>query len=133
MSNNQFLSNYIYLAEACYADFSKYLKENGDYNEGYVINNIKNLKMQNGKGLYESLAKLVTSNYKVVAHYTNRDDESGFSGTLFQGKDSTPNAGKYVIAMRGTEPGYTDIWATDISDIVHDGLAHHQIVDIYHF
>lgn len=43
------------------------------------------------------------------------------------------NAGQYVLALRGTLQTGSDLAITDVGDIVHDGLAHHQIVDLYNF
>ena len=74
---NQFLADYVYLAEASYTDFS----QPGDAYE--------NLKDENNGEQPESFAKLVTNNYEVVAHYKDRswmvlNNESSFSGTLFK-------------------------------------------------
>ncbi|WP_242675146.1 calcium-binding protein [Phytopseudomonas dryadis] len=59
------------------------------------------------------------------------DTESGFSATLFKSKD--PNAAQpYVLAIRGTA-GFQDLVVTDGSDIVLDGLAIDQIVDLWNY
>lgn len=59
------------------------------------------------------------------------DKESGFSATLFQAKGNTENTNEYVLAIRGTA-GFKDVSA-DLGDIVGDGLAYEQIVDLYNF
>jgi hypothetical protein len=62
----------------------------------------------------------------LLAHQPNTD--SGYSATLFKSKED----GSYVYAIRGTElsdiPG--DI-ATDVYDIVTDGIAIDQLIDMY--
>ncbi len=109
--------DYSYLAEASYIDFK-------------LTNDFIDLTEGNDKKS-EGFAKLVTDNYKVVAHWKDEGNifnfKSGFSGTLFQNKHTN----EYVIAMRGTGGG-KDI-AADAFDIVNDGLAHEQIVDMYNF
>ncbi|MCL2075397.1 MAG: hypothetical protein FWH15_02940 [Betaproteobacteria bacterium] len=54
------------------------------------------------------------------------DTLSGFSGTLFRGKD-----GQYALALRGTA-GATDLMA-DAGDILLDGIALDQIVDMVNY
>ncbi|HAD04554.1 MAG TPA: hypothetical protein DCF93_08000 [Desulfuromonas sp.] len=63
--------------------------------------------------------------WEVVSHQPNT--ESGFSATLFRNKVS----GEYVYAARGTEEFGLDLIAADLGDIVIDGLAMGQIVDMY--
>lgn len=133
MSNvNRFLSDYVYLAEASYADFSNvaHLSYSKDKNDK-TISAIEDNKSP------ANFAKLVTNNYEVVAHYKDRGSlfvpahygqSSGFSATLFRNK----NTGECVFALRGSAGG-KDLLVTDAGDIVHDGLAHHQIVDMYNF
>lgn len=81
----------------------------------------------------KSLADLVLGNYKIVAHWKDRKNESSFSGTLFKGKGEkgVSNPDKYVLALKGTLE--TKDLSTDGGDIVLDGLTHHQIVDLYNF
>ncbi len=136
MKTNQYLSDYVYLAEASYADFSEIKAQDNIDNSDSLDSLGEQLKeSQENGGLEapESFATLIANHYEVIAHYKDRTskNESGFSGTLFKGKEGTANAGKYVLAMRGTK-GLADIRA-DIGDIVHDGLAHRQIVDMYNF
>ncbi len=135
MSNNKLL-NYVYLAEASYADFSNAKEANNSYN----TNKIKiAIKAPDDDGKFtnpESFAKLVTDNYEVVAHWQDRaqgmidvaNKESGFSGTLFKNKTT----GEYVLGFKGSYD-LKDIAVADVADIVNDGLAHHQIVDLYNF
>lgn len=54
------------------------------------------------------------------------DTSSGYSATLFKNKQDS----HYVLAFKGTD-GYQDIVVTDIGDIVQDGLAMSQILDLY--
>ena len=78
-------------------------------------------------GFSATQAELFVSTWQVVAHQGNTDN--GFSATLFKNKKT----GEYVYAARGTEPSYpfNDITSADIGDLVVDGLAFKQIVDMY--
>ena len=157
------ISDYTLLAEASYADFSlSYDKESGTYPEKLkdkngkevgtkqaitelgkpgmvdkIINTATFNSEDNSKSTTEQFAEYLTDKYEVAAHWKDRgdfftsadkDQSSGFSGTLFKSKISE----QYVLALRGTEGG-KDLFITDGGDIVNDGLAHHQIVDMYNF
>lgn len=60
-----------------------------------------------------------------------------FSGTILRRIDDDPmtglKAGDVVFAMRGTEPGYNDLYPTDFNEIVKNGLAFRQIIDVYNY
>jgi hypothetical protein len=89
MSNQQiqYLSDYVYLAEASYADFSGI---------SYLDIELVKKRIRDAGGDDKkpaNFAKLVTNNYNVIAHYKDRQNarfwggvESSFSGTLFQNK-----------------------------------------------
>lgn len=98
------------LAEASYANFSV-PEENYD-------------EALEDKGFSSTQATDFLSNWLVVTHQPNTT--SGFSSTLFK---STDPAGGYVLALRGTEAWSADFTAD--GDIVADGLAITQIVDMY--
>lgn len=79
---NYRISDYVALAEASYADFSLI-----DFADLKAIHAVMNDADQP-----ENLAKYITDNYEVVAHWKDRgdfftsadkDQSSGFSGTLF--------------------------------------------------
>lgn len=77
MSNtNRFLSDYIYLAEASYSDFSS-----ADTNGSNSYDPEEVSKILGAKGKNEKFAELVTDNYEVKVHYKHRegDGESAFS------------------------------------------------------
>ena len=119
------IAQYVMLAEATYSDFSDFSTKKKI--EDAIVN-----KDEHGNPTKpESLAQMVTQNWDVIAHYQDRGEtnplESGFSATLFKSK-----SGEYVLANKGTA-GNKDLIATDGHDIVADGLAHHQIVDMYNF
>ena len=63
-----------------------------------------------------------------VAHHQPDDPVSGFSATLFESLD---NPGEFALGIRGTA-GLVDINA-DVGDIVLDGLAVKQIIDLYNY
>ncbi len=90
-TNSKFIADYIYLAEASYADFSS-AETKEDFNNAIVDTYPKNPKPL-------SFAELVTKNYTVEAHWEDKagdgagsllSDESGFSGTLFRKRPSRP-------------------------------------------
>ena len=54
---------------------------------------------------------------------------TGFSATLFKNSQT----GAYTFAIRGTEPGYADLLGADFGDIVMDGIAMDQVVDMYNY
>lgn len=110
MSSNNYLFELAQLAEASYAD----------------------LTQANVQGALEAREFSTTQaaefvkHWKVISHQP--DQASGFSATLFQNKDD----GRYVFAIRGTA-GAQDLLVADGADIVADGLAMDQIVDLYNF
>ena len=67
-----------------------------------------------------------------------KDTPNGFSATLFENLDPE-HPGQLTLAFRGTEPGwfglpsYRDLVLADGADIVLDGLALDQIVDMYNY
>ena len=129
---NRLLADYFNLAEASYADFSK-AQIGTKYNEYLAKDAMLNDKEKKWRRTPESLADLVFDNYEIMAHWKDREDESSFSGTLFKGKMGGSNPGKYVLALKGTKEFYKDFLKTDLADIAYDGIAHHQVVDLYNF
>ena len=137
----QNVENYVLLAEASYSDFSKLGTDGNDKAK------IEDTIVGEGKDedkTKEKMAEYISDKYTVVAHFTDADKNSwlnpfkitevvgnaasGFSATLFQDRDT----GEYVFAIKGTFSTY-DALVADIGDIANDGLAHHQIVDMYNF
>jgi len=129
---NRLLADYFNLAEASYADFSQ-SRKGATYNKEAARDAMIKKKDVGGAEQPESLADLVLDNYEIAAHWKDREDESSFSGTLFKGKMGGSNPGKYVLALKGTKEFRKDLIKSDVGDIVLDGLAHHQIVDLYNF
>lgn len=135
------IENYVLLAEASYSDFSKI-----DFKLPNISEQIENAIIEENDGKDESksgLAAYVSDKYNVIAHYKDADNsswavsdmiemvgsgETGFSATLFQDKDTK----EYIFAIKGTLSLY-DLVAVDGGDIALDGLAHHQIVNMYNF
>ncbi|MDO5686429.1 MAG: putative Ig domain-containing protein [Neisseria sp.] len=121
---NQKISQYTMLAEVSYADFvditdSKQIKDSL-------------LDLEFAKNENDAQLDAFIDNWDVKVHWKDRGSifnfNSGFSGTLFQNKKS----GEYILGLKGTDGG-KDLFVADGGDIVHDGLAHHQIVDMYNF
>ena len=139
------IENYVLLAEASYADFSGInFKLASDTDSAKNLDEIKQAIDHKKGNPDKKMAEYIADKYTVVAHFTDADknswlnpfkiaevvsnDASGFSATLFQDRDT----GEYVFAIKGTFSGY-DAFVVDIGDIANDGLAHHQIVDMYNF
>jgi hypothetical protein len=116
MSTIQDLFLQAQLAEAAYADFTNYLNDPA----GALTN------PSLGGNFSSSQAAAFAARYQVVSQLPNT--ASGFSATVFL--DTT--TGQYTFAARGTEFGPTDL-STDLGDIVADGLALDQIVDMYNY
>lgn len=112
------------LAEACYLRFDLF-----DYSsEIQLIDALQNISSNDiDFGGYFSASQAIdfSRTWKVISHQANT--ESGFSATLFRNREN----GKYYYACRGTEDVQNDTILTDVADIVFDGLAINQIVDMY--
>ncbi len=110
------------LAEASYVLFD-YLQN--DYSDGGVVDILQTAEQ--GGVFTPTQAENFVNVWRVISHTKNTSN--GYSATLFQSKAT----GEYVYAIRGTEPSdpINDISETDIGDIVIDGLALDQIVDMY--
>ena len=119
------------LSEASYAVFDASVFEN---NPDALRERLLAANNSQFKGTFsDSQATAFVSRWRVVDQYTAPPfafgvGGTGFSGTLFQNIQS----GGYVFAVRGTEPGFADLVA-DISDIVVDGVAMDQLVDMYNY
>ncbi|MCD2452583.1 putative Ig domain-containing protein [Methylicorpusculum oleiharenae] len=111
------------LAEASYANFIA-LNVN-------LKDELKNASF-NDMAFSISQADEFALHWKVVSHQP--DTDSGFSATLFQRIDDDPVSGyqadQFFYAIRGTA-GNSDLLGADLGDIVQDGLALDQLVDLY--
>ncbi|MBT2997456.1 MAG: hypothetical protein KME56_12670 [Candidatus Thiodiazotropha sp. (ex Ctena orbiculata)] len=123
------------IAEASYADFTPARRTDGSYLEGDVqtalqrIGNDEDEPDDPDKGFSLTQAREFTRRWEVVHHQP--DTASGFSATLFRNTEGSMDQ-PYVLAIRGTD-GYRDLVITDGSDIVVDGLAIDQIVDLWNY
>jgi hypothetical protein len=128
MSNSVQYYDLASLAEESYVLFDLFDYTNSDYVE-LALQNVDFSQMGTDyKGAFSATqAADFVATWKIVSHQKNTD--SGFSATLFKNK----NTGEYVYSLRGTEPSQKidDILITDVGDIVTDGLAIKQIVDMY--
>lgn len=118
------------LAEAAYANFLD--------DAGHLITTDKQLEaaLTTGDGKFsQSQAADFVTHWEVVHHLPNT--ASGFSGTVFRRRDDDPisglKAGDLVFALRGTEPGVQDLFQADLNEIVKNGLAFRQIIDMYNY
>ncbi|MEJ1416216.1 MAG: putative Ig domain-containing protein [Candidatus Sedimenticola sp. (ex Thyasira tokunagai)] len=116
------------LAEISYAHFDKV----GSFTDVKVSQVLQNLI--NGEDTQLTIPSLLSddfiNNWSVVHH--QEDTDSGFSATLFKSKDQNAIQ-PYVLSIRGTQQGKEDLVITDGADIVLDGLAIDQIVDLYNY
>lgn len=83
---------------------------------------------RSNSGLSSSQADALLVDWQVITGGHQPNTSSGFSSTLFQSTD--PNDPRYVLAFRGTA-GFVDIVDADINDIISDGLAIEQIIDLH--
>jgi hypothetical protein len=132
MADTKKLFDMASLAEAAYADFN-------DSNGGVLIAEQVIVNRLKAKDWSETQAKEFAKHYRVVHQQPNTT--SGFSATLFERlSDTRAPTGEYVLATRGTETGVqTSVFplgmdlSADIGDLVADGLAWGQIVDLYNY
>lgn len=111
------------MAEASYALFDA-----NKINDETVQKTLKDTDL-NGSFSAKQAADFV-SKWRVTAHTPNTDN--GYSSTVFKKKPEFESDIEYVLAFRGTEGFFSDdLWQTDGGDIVADGLAIWQIVDMY--
>ena len=132
MSENKQLFDMASLSEAAYAD----LFQNG---ATITATSVVQARLV-AAGWSVTQAEELATHYRVIGQQLNTD--TGYSATLFErlGDGGVPT-GEYVFAQRGTEPLVQvsplapvglDI-AVDVGDLVADGLAWSQIVDMYNY
>jgi len=122
MTNNiKFASDMESLAEASYAKFDNFPHSESGVVSGLIANGFSN-----------SQAVDFIQDWTIITGSHQPDMTSGFSATLFKGiGDNNDLAGEYVLAIRGTA-GSVDLLA-DGGDIILDGLAVVQIIDLYNY
>lgn len=119
MSNSTQYYDLASLAEVSYVLFDEF-----DYSDSEKVKEALQREDRNGHFSATQAADFVAT-WEIVSHQENTD--SGFSSTLFRNKET----GELYYATRGTEPVWPDLLETDIADIVTDGLAINQIIDMY--
>ncbi|MES9957227.1 MAG: putative Ig domain-containing protein [Sedimenticola sp.] len=121
------------MAEASYVKFDRIYGTNTNYSDRddlvYILD--KNTDEDFEGEFSVTQAEAFASKWIVIHHQKNT--ESGFSATLFKN-----GSGEYVLGIRGSEFSWypfnnTDLLSTGINDIAIDGLAIHQIVDLYNY
>lgn len=126
MSDNKQLFDMASLSEAAYADFVI---------SAVLQSSTEDIKIAlKAKGWSDTQATEFLTHYRVVSQQPNT--ATGYSATLFERlSDGGAPTGEYVFAQRGTEP-FAQLGldlAVDIGDLVADGLAWSQIVDMYNY
>ncbi|MEJ1336993.1 MAG: calcium-binding protein, partial [Candidatus Sedimenticola sp. (ex Thyasira tokunagai)] len=112
------------LAEASYIHFNEAIKDQVAIKDAILANNTYGGEFSNTQ------ADVFLANWEFI--HQQEDTESGFSATLFKSKDPSVTQ-PYVLSIRGTQQGKEDLVITDGADIVLDGLAIDQIVDLYNY
>ncbi len=136
MIGNKGSSDLASIAEASYVLLDKFDFKNVDQLKDALIE--ANADEYNGV-FSLSQANEFLSHWQVADHQPNT--ASGFSATLFQRIDDDPvnglQAGDLVLAFRGTETGpltvVDDLIKADFRELVGNGLAFRQIVDLYNY
>ena len=127
MNTIQNLFQQAQLAEAAYANFF-------DTAGNLQTDRVSVLTALEKNNFSETQAAAFVAQWRVVDQYTapsglfGLTDGTGFSATLFQ----NTTTGQYTFSLRGTQVGIADLSA-DIGDIVDDGIALDQIVDMYNY
>jgi Ca2+-binding RTX toxin-like protein len=123
----KFVADMAALAEASYANL---INSSATAVQAALIDN--NPDFLGEKHFSATQAADIVHHWSVVSGGYQPDMASGFSATLFQGNPGSGDlAGQYVLAIRGTAGG-VDL-AADGGDIVLDGLAVDQIIDLYNY
>ncbi len=129
------LYDFTFLSELSYIDFDgvDFSKKDSNWNQPEVR------KMLKTSGLPDAQIDSFINDWEVVTHQANTS--SGFSATLFKRKNPESGEPEYYYSCRGTEgdqwlplwdsPAWDDLVLTDAYNIVTDGLAFKQIIDMY--
>ena len=120
MTSNLRVLDSALLSEAAYAEF---LQSNGQLKPS-----LRQALLDNDWSATQ--ADEFLKQYRVVSQQPNT--ATGFSATLFEKLIDGVPTGQFVLANRGTEPLTIDL-AMDIGELVADGLAYSQIVDMYNY
>ncbi|MDO8465395.1 MAG: putative Ig domain-containing protein [Gallionella sp.] len=125
MNTIQDLFQQAQLAQAAYANLA-------GMNVSTTTQAIEDALTTGGSNFSTAQATAFAQRYQVVSQYSDSGVsfmDGGFSATLF--KDTT--TGAYNFAIRGTVGVPADLIGADLGDIVLDGLAMDQIVDMYNY
>lgn len=129
MNTIQNLFQQAQLAEAAYANLW-----NSNTNSAITDTELVKTALQdtgNDMHFSQSQASEFVAHWRVIDQLPNTG--SGFSATVFQNIAT----GAYTFAVRGTETSFgtvfSDLAATDLADIVTDGIAIDQVVDMYNY
>ena len=138
MTNSRLVNTaeYVKLAEVCYTDFSSInLTDPEQVKSKMMYKTSDDASKHKVTGLPQSFAEQFVKDWSIQAQWTDREEETSFSATLFQKNDANGKVndkGEYVLAFKGTVEG-TDLANADIGDIVMDGFALKQSIDLINF
>ena len=131
MSTTSTLFDMTQLAEASYTRFSDAAVSNEDATKSQLQDSVNR-----GGDFAAAQATDFVKNWRLVAHQANTP--SGFSASVFERLDSMTGApsGQYTFAFRGTEVSEqlrVDLREADLTQLVLNGAATNQIIDLYNF
>ena len=131
MNTIQELYQQAQLSEAAYATFLD--------SAGNLLTNSEDIKTALIASKFSATqASDFVTQWRVVHQYTAPVNAlgfggTGFSGTVFERLDDAGNGtGQFTFALRGTEPGYADL-TEDVGNIVVDGMAWEQAIEMYNY
>jgi len=127
-TNFKFIADMATLAEASYANL---ISSSSDDIKAALISS--NPDFLGEKHFSESQASDLVEHWSVVGGSHQINMPSGFSATLFKSKVDNGVPSEYVLAIRGTEETVIDLIGADGGDILLDGLAVDQIIDLYNY
>ena len=130
------LTNYSWMSQASYLDFTGLAQNNPDALEGKLINSIINahdvFTATQAETFTGSNTADSTDGFRFVSYAPNYQD-TGFSATVF--KSNADNS--YTIAVRGTEPeqilNAEDLFRADALGVVLQGAALEQLFVGYRY
>jgi len=123
--NFKFIADMGSLAEASYANLAL-----PSFKDALISNDKDYL---GEKHFSESQASDLVEHWSVVEGSHQINMPSGFSATVFKSKEDNGVPSEYVLAIRGTEEKLIDLAGADGGDILLDGLAVDQIIDLYNY
>jgi Ca2+-binding RTX toxin-like protein len=129
MINVSLMSDYADLALASYANFQN-ITEFFDSGLKFALQRKKD-PFDNLSEWPEARANEFIKNWRVIDHQP--DTGTDFSATVFERLVDGQPTGQFVFSMRGTAGLWGDLLQEDLANLVTNGLAWEQLVDMYNY